>query len=63
MQRRADAQAVGNALYGLQSMSSEAREVRGLLDVLRDKVAGCREELGAGSGQRTVRSAEYEQRS
>ena len=32
------AQAVGNALYGLQNMSSESKEVRDLLVVLRDQV-------------------------
>ena len=55
---------MGNALYGLQSMSSEAREVRGLLDVLRDKVAGCEEELDAQEvGNARVRSAEDEKQS
>jgi hypothetical protein len=39
------AQAVGNSLYGLQSMSSDVPEVRELLRVLSRKVEGCREVL------------------
>jgi very-short-patch-repair endonuclease len=41
------AQAVGNALYGLQSMSSDVQEVRDVLAVLVPKIEGCREELSA----------------
>jgi hypothetical protein len=32
------AQAVGNSLYGMQSMSTEAAEVRALLSVLTEKI-------------------------
>ena len=42
-----DAQAVGNALYGLQSMSNEHAEVRSMLSVLEEKVRSCREPLDA----------------
>jgi outer membrane murein-binding lipoprotein Lpp len=40
-----DAQAVGNAVYGLQSMSSDVREVKDVLAALAPKVESCREEL------------------
>ena len=46
-QDRFNAQAVGNALYGLQGMSSECVEVRALLSVLRCKVAECSQPLNA----------------
>jgi hypothetical protein len=39
------AQAVGNALYGLQGMSSDCKEVRELLHVLAGQVSGCTEPL------------------
>ena len=42
-----DAQAVGNALYGLQGMSSDSAEVRGLISVLGAKVKGYRDDLNA----------------
>ena len=38
-------QAVGNALYGLQGMSSEYAEVRGVLLALTEKVSGCKDAL------------------
>ena len=42
-----DAQAIGNALYGLQGMSSEAKEVRDMLVVLTEKVKLSKELLDA----------------
>jgi hypothetical protein len=42
-----DAQAVGNALYGLQGMSSDAAEVRSLVRALSGQVERCREPLSA----------------
>ena len=42
-----DAQAVGNALYGLQGMSSDNAEVRSLVRALSGHVERCREPLSA----------------
>jgi hypothetical protein len=42
-----DAQAVGNALYGMQGMSSDSVEVRAMLSALLPKVESCREALKA----------------
>jgi very-short-patch-repair endonuclease len=42
-----DAQAVGNALYGLQSMSSDAEEVRYVLGALAPKIKECRGQLSS----------------
>ena len=42
-----DAQAVGNALYGLQQMGDSHVEVRQLVAALTPKVTQCREALGA----------------
>jgi very-short-patch-repair endonuclease len=41
------AQEVGNSLYGLQSMSSDVREVQNVLAALAPKIEACREELSA----------------
>ena len=41
------AQAVGNALYGMQGLSSDSVEVRALISALTPKVASCRESLDA----------------
>ena len=41
------AQSVGNALYGLQKMSSDSAEVRSLLLALVPKVESCSEALKA----------------
>jgi very-short-patch-repair endonuclease/quinol monooxygenase YgiN len=41
------AQAVANALYGLQNMSSDVGEVRDVLASLAPKIEGCREQLSA----------------
>jgi hypothetical protein len=38
---------VGNALYGMQGMSSDCSEVRDVLSSLAIKVRGCKEDLGA----------------
>jgi predicted nucleic acid-binding Zn-ribbon protein len=40
-----DAQAVSNAIYGLQSMSGDVREVKDVLAALATKIGGCRKEL------------------
>jgi hypothetical protein len=40
-------QAVGNALYGIQGMSSDNAEVRAMLSALVSKVESCREALSA----------------
>ena len=45
--KQLDAQAVGNAMYGLQSMSSDVDEVRGVLRELTPKIKECRETLSA----------------
>ena len=42
-----DAQAIGNALYGLQGMSSDSKEVRGMLVVLTEKMKLSKELLNA----------------
>jgi hypothetical protein len=42
-----NAQAVGNALYGMQQMSSDSAEVRAMLSALLPKVKSCREALKA----------------
>jgi len=42
-----NAQAVGNALYGLQGCSSEHAEVRSVLDALTPQIAKCSEPLSA----------------
>jgi hypothetical protein len=39
------AQAVGNALYGLQSMSSDVRELKDVLAALAPKIEGSRSEI------------------
>ena len=41
------AQAVGNALYGMQSMSSDHAEVRSMISALSGKVHSCKESLDA----------------
>jgi hypothetical protein len=41
------AQAVGNALYGLQGMSSECAEVRDVMSALAIKIRSCKEDLDA----------------
>ena len=41
------AQALGNALYGMQSMSSDYAEVRSMLSALSGKVHSCKESLDA----------------
>jgi hypothetical protein len=38
-------QAVGNALYGLQSMSSDVRKVKDVLAALAPKIEGSRSEM------------------
>lgn len=59
--RALDAQAVGNGLYGLQSMGSDAVEVQRLLEVLAAKLAAFRGKLteqdgrGRGKGRDTCR--------
>jgi spore coat protein CotF len=45
--RALDAQAIGNALYGLQSCSSGVAEVRVVLKALAPKIASCNEALSA----------------
>ena len=47
MSGQTDAQAVGNALYGLKKMRSEYAEVRMLLGALAIKVEDCNEVLDA----------------
>ena len=42
-----NAQAVGNALYGMQGMSSDHAEVRSMVSALLGKVHSCKESLGA----------------
>ena len=41
------AQAVGNALYGMQCMSSDHAEVRSMISALSEKVKSCKESLSA----------------
>jgi hypothetical protein len=50
-----DAQAVGNALYGLQGMSSDVREVKDVLAALAPKIEGCREELSSQAVSNALR--------
>jgi uncharacterized protein YlaN (UPF0358 family) len=42
-----DAQAVGNAIYGLQNLGSDKKEVLELVSVLASRVASCQEPLSA----------------
>jgi hypothetical protein len=56
------AQHVGNALYGLQGMSSEHVEVRDMLSALAGHVAGCKGAGCTGSRQCAIWAAGHEQR-